>query len=63
MEVLQNRIDEDIILKRNLIHYYEESKENISFKTKLIFALIESLKEDNDQLFSKSKKNYIILLF
>ena len=58
MEVLKNRINEDNILKNNIINYYEESKENINFKTKLIFALIESIKEDNEQLFSKSNKKF-----
>lgn len=58
MEVLKNRINEDNVLKNNIINYYEESKENINFKTKLIFALIESIKEDNEQLFSKSNKKF-----
>ena len=40
-------------LKNKLIEYYEESKENINFKSKLIFALIQSIKEDNTQFFSK----------
>ena len=63
MEILKNRIDEDNILKNNIINYYEESKENINFKTKLIFALIESIKEDNEQLFSKSNKKFYNIIF
>ena len=54
MEALQNRIESDSLLK-NIINYYEESKENINFKSQLILALIESLKDDNEQFFSKSK--------
>ena len=54
MEALQNRIESGSLLK-NIINYYEESKENINFKSQLILALIESLKEDNEQFFSKSK--------
>ena len=63
MEILKNRIDEDNILKNNIINYYEESKENINFKTKLIFALVESIKEDNEQLFSKSNKKFYNIIF
>lgn len=60
MEILQNRIEADSLLKKKLINYYEESKENINFKTKLAFALLNSIKEDNEQFFNKSK--IIILL-
>ena len=45
MEILQNRIDADSLLKKKLINYYEESKENINFKTKLAFALLNSIKK------------------
>lgn len=60
MEKLQNRIeaDSDSLLKRKLINYYEESRENINFKTQLVFALLNSIKEDNQQFLSKSKKMY-----
>ena len=63
MEILKNRIDEDNILKNNIINYYEESKENINFKTKLIFALAESIKEEHEQLFSKSNKKFYNIIF
>ena len=58
MEKLQNRIeaDSDSLLKMKLINYYEESKENINLKTQLVFALLNSIKEDNQQFLSKSKK-------
>ena len=58
MEKLQNRIeaDSDSLLKWKLINYYEESRENINFKTQLVFALLNSIKEDNQQFLSKSKK-------
>ena len=57
MEKLQNRIeaDSDSLLKMKLINYYEESKENINFKSQLIFSLVQSIKEDNTQFFSKCK--------
>ena len=55
MEVLQNRIDDNLLLKKKLINYYEESKENINFKTQIAFALLKSIKEDNEQFFTKSK--------
>lgn len=60
MEKLQNRIeaDSDSLLKRKLINYFEESRENINFKTQLVFALLNSIKEDNQQFLSKSKKMY-----
>ena len=59
MEALQNRIESGSLLK-NIINYYEESKENINFKSQLILALIESLKDDNEQFFSKSKAILIL---
>ena len=55
MEVLQNRIDDNLLLKKKLINYYEESKENINFKTQIAFTLLKSIKEDNEQFFTKSK--------
>jgi hypothetical protein len=42
-------------LKNKLIEYYEESKENINFKSQLILSLVQSIKEENNQFFSKSK--------
>ena len=42
-------------LKNKLIEYFEESKENINFKAQLILSLIQSIKEENNQFFSKSK--------
>ena len=42
-------------IKNKLIEYYEESKENINFKTQLILSLIQSIKEENNQFFTKSK--------
>ena len=55
MEELQKRINFNIILKNKFIEYYEESKENINFKSQLIISLINSIKEDNKQFFSKCK--------
>ena len=46
---------EDTSFKNKLIEYYEESKENINFKSQLILSLIQSIKEENNQFFSKSK--------
>ena len=34
---------------------YEESKENINLKSQLILSLIQSIKEENNQFFSKGK--------
>ena len=46
---------EDNSFKNKLIEYFEESKENINFKSQLILSLIQSIKEENNQFFSKSK--------
>jgi predicted DNA-binding ribbon-helix-helix protein len=46
---------EDISFKDKLVEFYEESKENINFKSQLILSLIQSIKEENNQFFSKSK--------
>lgn len=56
METTQKMINSDpIMIKNKLIEYYEESKENINFKSQLILSLIQSIKEENNQFFSKSK--------
>jgi predicted DNA-binding ribbon-helix-helix protein len=47
---------EDISFKDKLVEFYEESKENINFKSQLILSLIQSIKEENNQFFSKSKQ-------
>ena len=52
--------NDPIQIKNKLLECYEESKENIDFKSKLIFSLIQSIKEDNAQFFSKSMTNIII---
>ena len=57
MEELKKRIDFNMVLKNKFIECYEESKENINFKSQLILCLIQSIKEDNKQFFSKC--NYI----
>lgn len=62
MEVKRRLINNDTIqIKNKLLECYEESKENIDFKSKLIFSLIQSIKEDNTQFFSKSMPNIIII--
>lgn len=53
--------NDPIQIKNKLLECYEESKENIDFKSKLIFSLIQSIKEDNAQFFSKSMTNIIII--
>jgi len=47
---------EDMSFKDKLVEFYEESKENINFKSQLILSLVQSIKEENNQFFSKSKK-------
>ena len=61
MEVKKKLNNNDPIeIKNKLLEFYEESKENIDFKSKLIFSLIQSIKEDNTQFFSKSMSDIII---
>ena len=55
MEELQKRIDFNKVVKNKFIEYYEESKEFINFKSQLIFSLVQSIKKDNTQFFSKCK--------
>ena len=47
---------EDSLFKDKLIEFYEESKENINIKSQLIISLVQSIKEENNQFFSKGKK-------
>jgi hypothetical protein len=49
------KMTEESNLKNKLIECYEESKENINFKSQLIISLIQSIKEENNQFFGKSK--------
>ena len=44
-----------INFKNKLIEYYEESKENIDSKIQKVFSLIQSIKEENTNFFSKCK--------
>jgi hypothetical protein len=46
----------DTLFKDKLIEFYEESKENINIKSQLIISLVQSIKEENNQFFSKGKK-------
>lgn len=43
-------------LKSKLFECYEEIKESINFKSKLIVSLIQSINSDNSNLFKKGKK-------
>ena len=51
---------EDTLFKDKLIEFYEESKENINIKSQLIISLVQSIKEENNQFFSKGKKIKIL---
>jgi hypothetical protein len=51
---------EDSLFKDKLIEFYEESKENINIKSQLIISLVQSIKEENNQFFSKGKKIKIL---
>jgi predicted DNA-binding ribbon-helix-helix protein len=53
---------EDMSFKDKLVEFYEESKENINFKSQLILSLVQSIKEENNQFFSKSKQIKLISL-
>jgi predicted DNA-binding ribbon-helix-helix protein len=53
---------EDMSFKDKLVEFYEESKENINFKSQLILSLVQSIKEENNQFFSKSKQIKLIYL-
>lgn len=46
---------DQINFKNKLIEYYEESKENIDSKIQIVFSLIQSIKEENTNFFSKCK--------
>ena len=53
---------EDMSFKDKLVEFYEESKENINFKSQLILSLVQFIKEENNQFFSKSKQIKLIYL-
>jgi hypothetical protein len=46
---------EENSIRSKLMECYEESKENINFKSQLIISLIQSIKEENNHFFSKGK--------
>ena len=48
-------MNEENSFRTKIIEYYEESRENINFKSQLIFSLLQSIKEENNQFFSKGK--------
>ena len=51
---------EETLFKDKIIEFYEESKENINIKSQLIISLVQSIKEENNQFFSKGKKIKIL---
>ena len=51
--------EEKSIIKNKLMECYEESKENINLKSQLILSLIQSIKEESNQFFSKGKHTLI----
>ena len=59
LNLIKKMEDEKSIIKNKLIECYEESKENINFKSQLIFSLIQSIKEENNIFFSKGKHKTI----
>lgn len=57
MDSLRQSLESDRdSLKSKLFEYYEEIKESINFKSKLITSLIQSINSDNFSLVKKSKK-------
>ncbi len=54
---------DQIKFKNKLIEFYEESKENIDSKIQIVFSLIQSIKEENTNFFSKCKLYQIYCLF
>ena len=57
MDSLRQSLESDRdSLKSKLLEYYEEIKESINFKSKLITSLIQSINSDNFSLVKKSKK-------
>ena len=51
---------EETLFKDKLLEFDEESKENINIKSQLIISLVQSIKEENNQFFSKGKKIKIL---
>jgi hypothetical protein len=51
---------EETLFKDKLLEFYAESKENINIKSQLIISLVQSIKEENNQFFSKGKKIKIL---
>ena len=57
MDSLRQSLESDRdSLKSKVLEYYEEIKESINFKSKLITSLIQSINSDNFSLVKKSKK-------
>lgn len=46
---------EKIYFKNIIKKYFEESKENINYKAKIISSIIQSMKDENNQLLEKGK--------
>ena len=56
--MLEEPLIEQNIFKLKIRALAEESKQVIEYKMKLINSLILSLRDENDKLVSKSKKNF-----
>ena len=52
----KNNLIEKYLIKNKIKKYFEDCKENLNYKAQLIESLIQSMREENDQLQQKSKQ-------
>ena len=59
MEIIKQQTLNKHVLKNVLRDFIDDSRQNIENKTNSINLILQTMKEENEQLISKSMNNYI----
>lgn len=59
MEIIKQQSLNKHVLKNVLRDFIDDSRQNIENKTNSINLILQTMKEENEQLISKSMNNYI----
>jgi len=59
MEIIKQQTLNKHVLKNVLRDFIDDSRQNIENKTNSISLILQTMKEENEQLISKSMNNYI----
>ena len=63
MEIIKQQSLNKKALRNALRDFIEDSRQNIENKTNTINIVLQTMKEENESLISKSKNKYIIIFY